>query len=77
MVDIVNLVNDLSPYGYVELVGQNNEKGYVVVMFDVTTDLETLNTITTTYISTDFPEIVSETLVDGVYKLNRSHIIIE
>ena len=72
MVDTVNLVNDLSPYGNIELVGQNNEKGYVVVMLNVTTDLETLNTITTTYISADFPEIASETLVDGVYKLNRS-----
>jgi len=74
MVDIVNLVNDLSPYGYVELVGQNNEKGYVVVMFNVTTDSETLNTITTNYIAADFPEIASETLVDGVYKLNRTYI---
>lgn len=72
MVDTANLVNDLSPYGNIELVGQNNEKGYIVVMFNVTTDLETLNTITTTYISADFPEIVSETLVDGIYKLNRS-----
>jgi len=72
MVDIVNLVNDLSPYGVIELVGQNNEKGYVVIMFNVTTDLQTLNTITTNYIAADFPEIASETLVDGVYKLERT-----
>ena len=72
MVDIVNLTSDLNVHGDIELVGQNNEKGFVVIMNNVTADLTTLNTITTTYISADFPEIVSETLVDGVYKLNRS-----
>jgi len=74
MVDIVNLVNDLNSYGDIELVGQNNTKGYVVIMINVTTDLQTLNTITTNYIAPDFPEIASETLVDGVYKLNRTYI---
>ena len=74
MVDIVNLVNDLNSYGDIELVGQNNTKGYVVIMINVTTDLKTLNTITTNYIAPDFPEIASETLVDGVYKLNRTYI---
>ena len=71
-VDILNLTIDLNTHGVIELIGQNNENGFLVIMNNVTVDLTTLNTITTTYISADFPEIVSETLVDGIYKLNRS-----
>ena len=72
MIDTVGLVNALAPYGEIDLIGYNNANNYLVVMSNVTTDIATLNTITTNYLGVYFPTIVSETLSIGVYKLNRS-----
>ena len=72
MVDTVGLVNSLAPYGTIDLIGYNNANNYLVVMSNVTTDINNLSTITTNYLGGDFPSIVSETLSIGVYKLDRS-----
>lgn len=72
MVDTVNLVNALANHGDLKIVGQNNIYGYIVILESVTSEMSTLNTITTNYLNADFPYIVSETLENGTYKLNRS-----
>jgi hypothetical protein len=72
MVDIVNLTNDLSTCGNVDIIGLNNQESYIVVMSGVTSDLQSINSIQDSYLSVDFPNIVSETLVEGVYKLERT-----
>jgi hypothetical protein len=41
-------------------------------MNNVTDNIENLNTITKNFLNLDFPILVSETLENGTYKLNRA-----
>lgn len=68
MVNREALVNDLTQYGTVVFCDVNNDKSYIVVVSDVTTDLTTMKSICDTYLLTDYPYEKVMTLVDGTFK---------
>ena len=72
MVDTTNLIYSLAPKGEIILIGENTNKSYVIIMDNVNDNIESLNTITKNFLSLDYPILVSETLENGTYKLNRA-----
>ena len=72
MADTINLLHSLTPKGEIVLIGENTSKSYVIIMNNVTDNIESLNIITNDFLSLEFPILVSETLENGVYKLNRA-----
>ena len=74
MVNTKKLVDDLSVYGEVITIGYNGHSGfsYVVIMHAVTTTIDVLNAITTVELENDVPNVASDYLQNGVYKLERT-----
>jgi hypothetical protein len=76
MIDTKGLVDDLSTYGEIILIGYNSSTGfdYIVVMNNVGPQytIQDLNTITSSYLEIEFPVIAAESLVNGTYKLDRT-----
>ena len=67
MIDIVGLINDLSAHGVVDLIGENNTISYILTMSGVT-DITVVENILESYIITEYPNRVTSTLADGIYK---------
>ena len=74
MVNTKKLVDDLSVYGEIITIGYNGQEAfsYIVIMHDVNTTIDVLNAITTVELEDEFPNVVSDNLQNGVYKLDRS-----
>lgn len=68
MIDRDNLIIELQQWGIVEFCDVNNEDSWIVVMTDVTTDLEIIKSITDNFLLNDYPFQETMTLIDGVLK---------
>ena len=76
MIDTKGLVDDLSTYGEIILVGYNSGQGldYIVIMNNIGPQhtISEISAITSLYLQSEFPIVVSESLVNGTYKLDRT-----
>jgi hypothetical protein len=71
MINIEQLTTELTPYGNILFLGENNEMSFVIAMNEVTTDEQTIENIVHSHISGDYPNEITRTLIDGVYKAHH------
>lgn len=71
MVDSNQLQSELAQYGSIILCEQHTDFSYVVVMSGVS-DSNSVETTIDAHVSTDFPTHQSCTLVDGIFKCERT-----
>ena len=63
-----NLITELNSYGQIVNCEENNEKTYIVVIENTTTDLSTIQSIIDNHVITDYPLLKDITLVNNRFK---------
>ena len=67
-IKIQTLTTELSAYGQVSNCEENNPKTFIVVVENITTDLQTIQSLVDNHILTDYPLLKDATLVNNRFK---------
>lgn len=68
MVNTAQLESDLTQFGQVEAIGENNSRSYIIVISNVTATVAQIDAVTTAHLSSDYSIKRESTLVNGLFK---------
>lgn len=68
MVNTAQLESDLTQFGQVEAIGENNSRSYIIVISSVTATVAQIDAVATTHLSSDYSIKRESTLVNGLFK---------